>query len=170
MTTSLHNSVSPSSVLWFSIFYILYSGSKILSDHTTSVFFVPQFLSISTILYIFPLLYSMFCSLSSIHVIYLSSIQSSISSHFYMLLSSVSSLFFQHSQVFYSICSSILLSNSLQLLSQVHCGEYSKISSAEIFNTYQCQLSTLHFMNILVYNSLTFHIQLIVTTLSSNMI
>ena len=73
-----------------------------------------------------------------------------------MFLSSVPSLFCLHFQVFYSICSSILLSNSLQLLSQVHRGEYSKIPSAEIFNTCQCQLSTLQFMSPLVDNSLTF--------------
>ena len=119
-------------------------------------------------LFIFSLLYSMFCSLSSIHAIYLSSIQSSINSHFYVFLPSVPSLFCLHFQAFYSICSSMLLSNSLQLLSQVHHVEDSKIPSAEIFNTCQCQLSALHFMSLLVYKSLNFHIQLIVTTLSSN--
>ena len=155
--SSIHSLVSVSCIL---VLHLLCVIDMCLLD--------PQLISISTIH-----LSSLFYILCPIHYLlfmYLSSIQSSISSHLYMFLSSLSGLFCPHFQVFYSICSSILLSNSLQFLSQVHRGEYSNNPSAEIFNTCQCQLSTLHFMSLLVYNSLTFHIQSIVTTLSSKMI
>ena len=163
--SSIHISVSDSCIL---VLYLLYSDSlssviKYVSSWSSTYLYIHN--SLSLLSSIFYVLFTIFYS-----CIYLSSIQSSISYHFYMFLSSVSGLFSPHIQVFYNICSSILLSNSLQLLSQVHRDEYSNNPSAEIFNTCQCQLSTLHFMSLLVYNSLTFHLQSIVTTLSSNMI
>ena len=152
-------------VFWFCIFYILILYLLSLNMCLLG----PQLISISTIHSLFSLLYSMSYSLTSIHVsIYLQF--NHLSVLISTFLSSVSGLFSPHFQVFSNICSSMLLSNSLQLLSQVHRDEYSNNPSAEIFNTCQCQLSTLHFMSLLVYNSLTFHLQSIVTTLSSNMI
>ena len=160
--SSIHNSVSDYCI---QVLYLLYSGSlssviKYVSSWSSTYLYIHNSL-------IFSLLYSMPYSLSSIHVyIYLqfNHLSVPISTCFSLQCLVCSAHIFR-----YSIVSApdILLSNSLQLLSQVHRDEYSNNPSAEIFSTCQCQLSTLHFMSLFVYNSLTFHLQSIV---SSNMI
>ena len=165
LLSSIHNSVSDSCIM---VLYLLYSGSlssviKYVSSWSSTYLCIHNSL-------IFSLLYSVSYSLSSIHV----SIHLQFN-HLSVLISicfSLQCLVCSAHISRYSIVSAPVYGFQIhyKLLSQVHSGEYSKSPSVEIFNTCQCQLSTLHFMSLLVYNSLTFHIQSIVTTLSSNII